>query len=113
MNSEKQKNIKIANEILNFCYRNNSNHISLDIKNYDNKTLFSISSHVENLNEEYLKELRNLLSTPRSYEMEEYYWGLTGEVSTDSELTLVGMMTDEAIVEYKDSILHISLVRNL
>lgn len=113
MNSEKQKNIKIANEILNFCYRHNSNHISLDIKNYDDKTIFNISSYIENLNEKYLEELRKLLSYPRYHEMEEYYWGLTGEVSADSELTLVGMMTDEAVVEYGNSILHISLIRKL
>lgn len=113
MNSEKQKNIKIANEILNFCYRHNSNHISLDIKNYADKTLFNISSYVENLNEEYLEELKKLLSSPRSHEMEEYYWRLTGEVSSDSELTLVGMMTDEAVVDYSDSILRIHLVRKL
>lgn len=113
MNSEKQKEIKITNEILNFCYRHNSNHISLDIKNYADKTIFNISSCIENLNEEYLEELRKLLSYPRYHEMEEYYWGLTGEASADSELTLVGMMTDEASVEYNNSLLHISLIRKL
>lgn len=81
MNSEKQKDIKITNEILNFCYRHNSNHISMDIKNYEDKIVFDIRSHIENLSNEYLEELKKLLSYPRYHEMEQYYWGLTGELT--------------------------------
>ena len=32
--------------------------------------------------------------------MEEYYWNLTGDNDTSTEVTLVGMMIDEAHINY-------------
>ena len=43
--------------------------------------------------------------------MEEYYWELSGNYDMDTELTLVGMMTDDAKVYYDNEKVTIFLVR--
>ena len=66
---------------------------------------------IKDIREEELTELINILNTERQHEIEEYYWNLLSESEEDSELAIVGMMIDQAEVEYKDDILKIKLLR--
>ena len=43
--------------------------------------------------------------------MEEYYWALVGDCDVANELSLVGMMVDEAEVQHEGSEIKISLYR--
>lgn len=110
----KQRNIKIVNELMSFFYRNGANKIHIDINSLEDKTEFFLSTEIENLDENTLSTVEKLLNSPRYHEMEEYYWNLTGDNDSASELSLVGMMTDEAEITYKDNlILEIRLVRKV
>jgi len=40
---------------------------------------------------------------PRRHDIEEYYWELTGDDDLDTELSLVGMMVDDVVIDYKNN----------
>ncbi|WP_138207952.1 hypothetical protein [Haloimpatiens lingqiaonensis] len=111
MKHNNQRNIKIVSELMNFCYSNGGKNMTIDVKTEEDRTLIYIKSKIENLSEATLEISRKLLNAPRCHEIEEYYWNLTGDDDTDSELTLVGMMTDETCITYEDNILEIKVVR--
>lgn len=110
----KQRNLKIVNEIMSFFYKNGANKIHIDLSTLGNETEFLFWAEIESLDKHSLDIAERLLNSPRCHEMEEYYWSLTGDSDTDNELTLVGMMTDETEINYKDNkILEIKLKRRI
>ncbi|MGL5575780.1 MAG: hypothetical protein ACRDCW_09585 [Sarcina sp.] len=106
-----EKNIRILDELVTYYNKIGNTDVHIDMKEDDDKHYLSISGEVKNLSEDELLNLKVLLSTPRQHEIEEYYWQLGGEISFDCELTLVGMMIDEATISYRDNILSINLMR--
>ncbi|WP_297521440.1 hypothetical protein [uncultured Clostridium sp.] len=106
-----EKNIRILDELVTYYNKLGNTNVHIDMSEEDNKHHFFISGVVENMSEDELLNLKVLLSTPRQREIEEYYWQLGGEISFDCELTLVGMMIDEAQISYRDSILTIKVMR--
>ncbi len=110
----KQRNIKIVDELMSFCYKQGANKIHIDVITQASETTFMLSAEIPNLAEETLITFQKLLNTPRYHEMEEYYWNLTGDNDTDSELSLIGVMTDESEVKYTDDkILMVKLKRHV
>ncbi|WBW97551.1 hypothetical protein [Oceanirhabdus sp. W0125-5] len=110
-----QKNIKVIDELMSFCYKYGATDIHIDVK-YENESFFiEVESQIFNLSQEILEITNRLLSAPRCHEMESYYWGLSGDDDTDTELTLVGMMSDEAHIDYcpKTGKMQIKIVRHI
>lgn len=106
-----EKNIRILDELVSYYNKLGNKDIHIDMREEENKHHLFVSGEVENMSEEELLNLKVLLTTPRQREIEEYYWQLGGEVSFDCELTLVGMMIDEAKISYKNNILSIEVIR--
>lgn len=107
-----QRNIKIVDELMNFCYRQGSKKIDVSISTENNVTSILISADIFGISSTILSDIEKALNAPRCHEMEEYFWSLTGDDDLDNELNLVGMMIDEAFVNYIDShILNISVKR--
>jgi hypothetical protein len=98
-----QRNIRIIDELMCFCYKHGATKIDINISTIEKVVTIRLSSNIESLDTTVLENMKRLLNAPRCHEMEEYYWELTGDDDTDSELTLVGMMTDEAYVNYVNS----------
>lgn len=98
-----QRNIKIINELMGFCYKYGATKIDISISTIENVLTIMLSTNIKNLDASVINNMEKLLNAPRCHEMEEYYWELTGDDDTDSELTLVGMMTDEADIQYINS----------
>lgn len=88
--------IKIIDEILVFLYSYSTRNIKIEInKEKDFSELVFDAKLGVPIEPKKLQRLEKLLSAPRQHEMEEYYWGLTGNDTTPScELALVGMMID-------------------
>ncbi len=89
--------IKIIDEILVFLYSYSSKNIKIEInkEHREYSELFIDAKLGIPIEVKKLQKLEKLLSAPRQHEMEEYYWGLTGNDTTPScELALVGMMID-------------------
>ncbi len=99
-----QRNIKIVTELMGYCYNHGSDNVHIDISKEHNskKIIIFIRAQIPTLCKEDLETLEKLLHAPRCHEMEEYYWNLTGDNDIDSELTLVGMMIDEAHINFVD-----------
>lgn len=111
MNFEVKKVTKILSEIIAFALLGDAEKVDVSLEN--NKDMFKLIINASNLNRsnENIENLRELLNAPRQKAAEEYYWELAGDSDTGSELALVGMMTDTAIVEYENKNLTIELHR--
>ncbi|WP_040215306.1 hypothetical protein [Clostridium polynesiense] len=106
-----QINLKILNELINFCMHHGASDLDIKIKDNPSEIYIQIHTTAEGIDENTIKTLKKYLSAPRQHEVESYYWELSGEDEADSELTLVGMMTDEAEVSYEEGKLEIRVKR--
>lgn len=108
--------IKIVDEMLCFFYSLKATNIKMNMDIKDRSTEISFWGIIkEPITQKRLDKIKKLLGAPRLHEMEEFYWGLTGnDVTPSTELSLVGMMTDEYVIEYEEGKeeFFIKLVRN-
>lgn len=107
----RQRNARIAEELILFAYKYGAEDINLNIKNKPKETIITIEAKNVNLDKETIESITNLLNIPRYVEMEEYYWNLTGESDMDCELSLIGLMSDKVIINITSDILKIKLIR--
>lgn len=111
MKNLKQRNIKIVDELMSFCYKNNCANMKIDISSEPSITIIILNADIPDINEKDLVYIKKSLNIPRYHEMEEYYWSLTGDDSDSTELSLVGMMVDEVEINYNNPSLEIILKR--
>ncbi len=111
MNFEIKKVTKILSEITTFVLLGHAEKVSVSVENSEDMFRLLIDASNVNRSKESIENLRELLNAPRQKAAEEYYWELAGDSDTGSELALVGMMTDKAIVKYEDNNLFIELHR--
>lgn len=107
----RQRNARMAEELILFAYKYGAEDINLNIKNTPEETIITIEATNVNLDKETIESITNLLNVPRCIEMEEYYWNLTGESDMDCELSLIGVMSDKVIINIASNILKIELIR--
>lgn len=113
MKHTNQKNIKLVSELMSFCYYYGATKLNIDVNHKDTEMEINLEAHIKNMPKEVLETVKNMLSSPRYREIEEYYWNLSGGDDTDSELVLVGMMIDSANVNYDNEILNLNLIRKI
>lgn len=111
MKNKKQRIAKMAEELILFVYKYGAKDLDLKITSEESKTIITIRATNINLNDNIVESIETLLNSPRSMETEEYYWTLTGESYSDSELSLIGAMSDDCRVNFKNKILEIKLIR--
>lgn len=112
MNNYNHRIIKIVSELMSFCYRIHCKNFNVDVETLTDKTIINLEAQIENVPKETIINTERLLKVPRLHELEEYYWNLTGTNMINTELNLVGMMTDEAYVNYSENkYLTIKLIR--
>ncbi|MEG0614027.1 MAG: hypothetical protein RR486_16145 [Clostridium sp.] len=108
-----QRNIRIISELSGYLVRVGCNDMHIDFNTIDNITHIIFTTTTNCLSEENINELKKLLNLPRRKDIEEYYWELNGDDDFNSELSLIGMMTDSANITYDNNILEINLIRSL
>ncbi|NEU06532.1 MULTISPECIES: hypothetical protein [Clostridium] len=106
-----QRNMRIINEIMLYCLNIGCKNVNVNFSKLSDRVVINLASEIEDLSKESIDKMYFLLSTPRKPEIEEYYWLLNGGDDTNSELSLVGMMTDEISINYTNNILTINLIR--
>lgn len=106
-----EKNLKIINELVMYFNKLGNSDVHIDLAHDKNNAYFKISGTVINLPKEELDNLTKTLNVPRQYEIEQYYWSLSGESESDSELSLIGMMVNSATITYVNNLLTIIIVR--
>lgn len=102
---------KILNEMVSFALSRDARKVDSRIEKSDDLCKITIQATNVNCTPTCIADLKQYLNSPRQRSAEEYYWELTGESDTGSELALVGMMVDEAIVKYDNGDLYIELHR--
>jgi len=111
MKVEFEKVMHIAGELLSYSHLKGATEFHLDLSAKNGESEFSVKAAPVRISDEDMAALQKKIHAPRQREIEQNYWGLSGEYESFTELTLVGMMTDEADVECKDEVLHITLKR--
>lgn len=107
---ETLKSIKLISELAAFVFKAGGKEFDIKFKDKDEKIKITIESDIEGLTESCIATLEGL-DTPRQSEVENYYWELVGENDNYQELTLVGMMIDEAEYSYEDKHLKITVTK--
>lgn len=110
------RTIKLVDEMLCFFYSLKATNVKMNLDIKDSATELSFWGTIkEPIIKKRMDKINKLLSAPRLHEMEEFYWGLTGnDVTPSTELSLVGMMTDDYVIEYEEGgeEFFIKLIRN-
>ncbi len=112
MKHEIKKISKILDELVTYCFLKHSS--KLDIQVERGEDFFSITLRTDDFEctKDQLQKLQEYMQVQRQREIESYYWQLAGESENACELSLVGMMVDEAKVEFEEGRLTIYLKRN-
>jgi len=104
--------MKIAGELLSYCHNHGAEDFHLDIKLGGSSDVYVIRANPTHFSEDDLSRLEKLLNAPRQREVEQDYWELMGECEDSCELTLIGMLSDEALVKFENGTLEIELRRH-
>lgn len=100
MKHAKLKVVKMLDEMLNYVYYLGAKETDVNIKELEDRFEIILScDYKEGLPEKKIDIMIKSLNVPREEEMEEYYWELAGDCDLDSELSIVGLMCDEAYVD--------------
>ena len=108
--------IKIIDEILVFMYSLKPTDVDMKLHKGEAHSEITFCAKITTkIEKNRLLRIDRLLNCPRRRELEENYWELTGNDTTpSSELTLVGMMTDdyEFVYDEENMTVYIKLIRN-
>ena len=111
MKTDFEKNMHIASDLLAYCHLKGATEYHFDMTAKDGASVFLIKAGPADIPAKEMERLREMLNMPRQREIEQDYWALMGESEDYCELTLVGMMCDEASVDYRDRELIIAVKR--
>lgn len=94
-----EKLTRIISELLTYCHQLGAVDYDAHMDTQDGVVHIHICCTIPTfISERTLKELETELNRTRQHEIEQNYWGLSGDMEPGNELTLVGMMVDKAIV---------------
>ena len=108
-----EKCMRIISELVSFCHQEGAEEFTVNFTHSIKEGIWviSVSCPMPPLNQELLDRFAEQLNIPRQHEIEQDYWELCGEAEMSGELTLVGMMIDDAKVGYRDGVLYIHVKR--
>ena len=112
MKTRFEKIMKIASELLSYCHHHGAKELHLDIFEEKNAVLLNMRACLDDMPKDRLEYLSNALNTPRQREVEQDYWELIGESEDFAEMQLLGMLCDDATVDYTGQVLSITLKRH-
>ena len=112
---EEKKLAKIVEELTVFFFGIGGNDMSSSIKRVGQTAIISFKSNYAPHFSEKLDSMKECLEGQKNDGMEDIYWELvgSGDPGEGSQLLLIGMMVDEAIIEKQDDYVLIQLVRHM
>jgi hypothetical protein len=106
-----EKYMLMACELVTYCHLQGAGEYHLDMKEKANVTTFKVTAAPVAIGPEELEQLIKKLNAPRQRDVEQEFWDVMGESETQCELTLIGMLCDEASVTLNGDEITIRLVR--
>lgn len=86
---------RMVQELMNFSFTIGATNINLNVVEDEKEYRITFKCNFLDCPEAKINKIQKLLKCGKNDEMEEYYWALAGESDTDSELSIVGMMSDK------------------
>lgn len=111
MKHYKKRVSKIVDELITYFFAMGATDINMDLQETDDYYKIHFKSNYTENNEEKIEKMVKYLKCEKQEEMEEYYWELAGDSDVDTELSLVGMMTDKAEINIGEDIIEVILYR--
>jgi hypothetical protein len=111
MRTKFDKTLRISGDLMLYCHNHGATELNAAISEGEGIITYTVSASPVDITDEQLEGLTKRLNAPRCKEIEQDYWELMGESDDFSELTLVGMMCDEASIVYEDRLLKFTLLR--
>lgn len=113
MNLHLEKCMRIVSDLVSYCHYEGAEEFQIYMTHgkKDGISSVTVSCPMPEMDPEIVNTLSEELNLPRQHEIEQDYWELSGESEMSGELTLVGMMIDEAKVGYKEGVLYIHVTR--
>ena len=113
LNHRIEKNIKILDELVVFCSKQGGSDIDVHLSFKREFSEFHVCTRIENMPLAVVTALKADLKAKRQHEVEENYWMLGGdsELKGESQMFLVGIMLDEASIDYDGQMLSIRAKR--
>ncbi len=112
MKHTKKRISRIVDEMITYLFSMGATDITVNIKEEETQYKICLKGNYLEKYKNKLLKLNKCLSYPKQEEMEEYYWELTGDCDVDTELTLVGIMTDKVEIEITDDYVEVILYRS-
>ncbi len=112
MSYSRDKQLKIMNEVVNFCFKIGMNDLNINFSCIDNIVKIVIEGECSNPPKDKLDKLDRILNTPRKEELEELYWSLVGDPQQEAEFEMIGVMVDHGEVEQDGNHVKISIYRD-
>jgi len=103
---------RIIDELVTYFFTMGATDINVRVKEEEDRFVIFLKTNYTDKNKDKLDKLVRYLECDKQEEMEEYYWELAGDSDVDTELTLVGMMTDEVEIDIGEDEINIVLYRD-
>ena len=113
MMHEEKKATKIIEELTMYFLSVGATQIQSGLSKEENRAVITFDSDYHPDYEENLDSLEKYLSEPKNEEMEDIYWELagSGDPGESSQLLLIGLMTDEVVIEREKGKIHLTLTK--
>lgn len=112
MNLRLEKKMRIISELVSFCHNQGAVEYSMRLAEVGpRESTIMVAARMEQIEPSALEYLIDMLNLPRSREVEQAYWELTGDTESSDDLTLIGQMVDSAVVTHENGVLVIEAVR--
>ena len=112
MKHEFEKNLHIIGDLFAYGHSQGASEYNVSISRQKDMVVFTVKVWPVRIAEKELEKLVQNLNAPRQREVEQSYWGLSGDSQSHAELALVGMMSDETEVDYTEDVLTIIVRRH-
>lgn len=113
MTYENKKVNMIINVMMTILMNRGGTDIDLHLNKNDNQFKIHIIERNCGEDKQFMTNLDTNLNIQRQHEVEEYYWKLCGDNTTDDVFMIIGVMIDKAEIFMENEDLHIKLYRNI
>lgn len=110
MKSEKDKLLKVMNELVCFYFSLEITNPTIKISNSDTHTIVYVEGLYPVPDLRKLERFSELVNTSDQDDYDEYYWNLAGS-SNYPEYIILGTLTDSMTIIHEDQLLKITVTR--
>lgn len=115
MTYEEKKISKIVQEMTMYFFSIGADKIQSGIDKGDKKVVITFKANYDMDYEDSFSQLEEYLNCPKNDGIEDVYWEIAGSGASDetSQMLLIGMMIDEAVIQLEKDFVYLTLIREM